>query len=153
MAAPLPPVLQIYLSVTFFRWLRSLSHLVLVIRLLGLLLVGSSELPLLTLEEAHACLQPGGGGCSGWKIFRQQSKSLLRKIPPGDRLSRPPPLHPSENPLGVVGVQLDPVVEAAKGTPLLGTPTNAREDDRAVQLDGNILVLSKEDNVVTLLVG
>ena len=52
-----------------------------------------------------------------------------------------------------MGVQLDPVVEAAKGTPLLGTPTNAREDDRAVQLDGNILVLSKEDNVVTLLVG
>ena len=43
-----------------------------------------------------------------------------------------------------MGVQLDPVVEAAKGTPLLGTPTNAREDDRAVQLDGNILV-STED--------
>ena len=151
MAAPLPPVLQIYSY--FLGGVVHFSHLVLVFRLLGLLLVGSSELPLLTLEEAHACLQPGGGGCSGWKIFRQQSKSLLRKIPPGHRLSRPPPLHPSENPLGVVGVQLDPVVEAAKGTPLLGTPTNAREDDRAVQLDGNILVLSKEDNVVTLLVG
>ena len=46
--------------------------------------------------------------------------------------------NPPDHPLSVVGVKLDPVVKAAESASLLRTTTHPRENNRSVQLGGDM---------------
>ena len=45
--------------------------------------------------------------------------------------------NPPDHPLSVMGVKLDPVVEAAESASLLRTTTHSGENNRSVQLGGH----------------